>query len=261
MIEDPKGLAVALRNAAETLIDHDPVRDLEQAVSDLVDTAVDLVPGATAAGMSRVHKGEVRSSHATDDRVSRLDTLQTELGQGPCITAATDPPDDGILYARDLRGRTDVDRWPGFAPHAADVGFRSLLAVGLWTGRGSHAALNLYAEQPDAFDTDARLVASLFGAQAATLLYGADSAAGLTQALTSRDVIGQAKGILMERFDLDADAAFQQLVRASQDTNVKLVAVAQWLVGEVEQRRRRPEPESATTPAGQTTSGPTRNHA
>jgi hypothetical protein len=99
------------------------------------------------------------------------------------------------------------------------------------------SALNLYSRTPDVFDASAELTAGVFGLQAAALLHGADHAAELGKALDSRDVIGQAKGILMERFTVDDDEAFQLLVSSSQDTNMKLVDVAHWLTGEARARR------------------------
>lgn len=98
--------------------------------------------------------------------------------------------------------------------------------------------MNLYAHRAGVFDSYAQTVAALFGTQAALLLYGAARAHHLSVALGSRDEIGQAKGILMERFDLDGDAAFGLLVRSSQETNIKLVEVARWVVAE--RRRMRP---------------------
>jgi AmiR/NasT family two-component response regulator len=98
------------------------------------------------------------------------------------------------------------------------------------------AALNLYAAGPDAFDEDTQTLASLFGAQAALLLYGAVQAAHLVKAVDSRDQIGQAKGILMERFTVDDEAAFQMLVHSSQNTNMKVTAVAEWLTNDAKAR-------------------------
>jgi len=106
------------------------------------------------------------------------------------------------------------------------------------------AALNLYSAEVDAFDESARTLAGLFGLQAAVLLYGADQASHLSLAVESRDLIGQAKGILMERFDVDDQTAFQMLVRSSQDTNVKLIDVARWLTGNRREFRGRPGAEA-----------------
>jgi len=77
------------------------------------------------------------------------------------------------------------------------------------------------------------------------LLYGADTAVHLQKAIDSRDLIGQAKGILMERFSLDDEAAFQMLVKSSQDTNMKLTEVARWLTSEVGKRYARPTDHNA----------------
>jgi hypothetical protein len=84
-------------------------------------------------------------------------------------------------------------------------------------------------------------LAGLFGVQAALLLYGANQAGQLQKAVDSRDLIGQAKGILMERFKVDDEAAFQMLVQSSQNTNMKLTAVAEWLTNDTQpdQVRRR----------------------
>jgi ANTAR domain len=106
------------------------------------------------------------------------------------------------------------------------------MSTQLSTEGGPHAALNLYAHQPDTFDEHARVLAGLFGVQAALLLHGSNQAAQLQRAVDSRDLIGQAKGILMERFKVDDEAAFQMLARSSQDTNMKLTAVAEWLTRE-----------------------------
>jgi hypothetical protein len=102
------------------------------------------------------------------------------------------------------------------------------------------AALNLYSRAPDVFDGDARTIAGLFGVQAGVLLYGSHRANHLTTALDSRDVIGQAKGILMSRHAIDEDQAFRMLVSSSQETNIKLVEVSRWLTAEASQGRYQP---------------------
>jgi len=95
--------------------------------------------------------------------------------------------------------------------------------------RRHQAALNLYSTTADAFDEQARTLAGLFGIQAALLLHGTDVASHLQYALAGRDAIGQAKGILMERFEIGEEAAFPMLVRSSQETDLKLTAIATWL--------------------------------
>ena len=123
----------------------------------------------------------------------------------------------------------DGQRWPEFAPRAVEAGYRGLMSTQLSVNSGVRAALNLYSAAPHAFDEEAQTLAGLFGIQASILLYGAETAAQLQRAVDSRDLIGQAKGILMERHRLSADQAFSVLVRASQQTNVKLRALAEHL--------------------------------
>ena len=237
-MEDPdhERLVKSLRSAAERLTENRSIRDLEVTLSKLVHAAVDTIPRVDGGGISRTEQGTVRSSHATDDQIYELDQLQSELGQGPCITAADDPPEAGIVTAQDLAG-ADGERWPAFSPRCVRTGFRSMLSVQLSLHGRRRSALNLYSRHLGTFDASAELTAGLFGVQAATLLHGADHAADLGRALASRDVIGQAKGILMERFTVDDAEAFQMLVDSSQETNVKLVDVAAWLAAEARSRR------------------------
>ena len=233
---DDEQLVKCLRSAAEQLTENRSIRDLETTVTKLMHAAVATIPGVAGGGISRTEQGTVRSSHATDDRIFQLDQLQSELGQGPCITAADDPPLAGVVTANDLAG-ADAERWPAFAPRCVEAGYRSMMSVQLSLQGRRRSALNLYSHDAGVFDASAELTGGLFGIQAATLLHGADHAAYLGKALESRDVIGQAKGMLMERFTVDDDEAFQMLVSSSQDTNMKLVDVAHWLVEEARARR------------------------
>ncbi|MEJ2870630.1 GAF and ANTAR domain-containing protein [Actinomycetospora sp. OC33-EN08] len=235
---DRPDLVLTLRNTARVLLEQRSIRDHDTVVRDVVASAVRMVPAATAGGLTRTERGQVSSSHATNETVGALDQLQTQLGEGPCIDAAENPPPDGVMLADDL-DVAEGDRWPSFAPQAVKAGVRSMLSSSILTGRdGHHSALNLYADEPQAFDEDAQRLAGLFANQVAMLLYGADTARDLGAAVTSRDTIGQAKGLLMERFGLTAEEAFRMLVSASQDTNIKLVDVAAWTVHEAETRAR-----------------------
>ncbi|MFC5065961.1 GAF and ANTAR domain-containing protein [Actinomycetospora atypica] len=239
-------LVTALRAAAHGLVRHS-IRDMETVLTQIVAAAAETVPGADGGGISRSESGAVQASHATSVAIRELDQLQVELNEGPCATAGETPPESGIVVAVDLEGPDDVGRWPTFAPAAARAGYRSVMSAHLSppAGREAHAALNLYAREPGVFSDQARTMAGLFATQASLLLYGADQAAHLQRAVSSRDLIGQAKGILMERFSVGADQAFEMLISASQETNVKLVTVATWLTtAEVPAGTRRgPTPE------------------
>jgi GAF domain-containing protein len=122
-------------------------------------------------------------------------------------------------------------RWPRFAPEALRHGITSMLSLQLPGDSIQVAALNLYATHGGVFDLAAQATARLFADQAAIALHGAQQVAERQRALASRDVIGQAKGILIERHHLaSSDDAFAMLVEASQHANVKLRDVATWLV-------------------------------
>jgi hypothetical protein len=222
-------LVVALRAASQALAQRRSIRDLEQTLAQIVTSAVRTIPGVEAGSISITEHGRIQTRHPSTENIRRLDETQSALHEGPCITAIEDPPETGLVIADDFAG-ADAARWPRFAPHVLRAGYRAMMSTQLSTDGGMRAALNLYSAAADAFDEQDRHLAGLFGIQAATLLHGADQAGHLQRAVDSRDLIGQAKGILMERFTVDDDAAFQMLVRASQDSNMKLTAVAQWLI-------------------------------
>jgi hypothetical protein len=228
-------LVTALRRAARGLASRRSIRDLEETLGQIVTSAVDTIPGVDAGSISMTEHGRIETRYPSTEEIGKLDRTQSELDEGPCISAIEDPPENGIVIAQDFAGE-DAERWPRFAPHAVEAGFLSLMSTQLSADGGLRAALNLYSATAHSFDEHARVLAGLFGIQASLLLYGADTAHHLQKAVDSRDQIGQAKGILMERFSLDDEAAFQMLVKSSQDTNMKLTDVARWLTSEVGRR-------------------------
>ena len=115
---------------------HTPaITDLETTLEQIVTSAVQTVPGADASGITMTEHGQITSRSPTSDEIHRLDQTQAELGEGPCINAATDPPPDGVVMARDLGAETDSRRWPRFAPAAvaADPGPQTA-PPGPWPG-------------------------------------------------------------------------------------------------------------------------------
>lgn len=229
----------ALRSAAEEMARGINLRDTESVLDRIVVHAVETVPGADAGGITMTEDAKIESNHSTASAIGELDQLQTDINEGPCIEAAKNPPASRVVVAEDLAG-ADAERWPRFAKAAVDAGYRSMCSTQLSTDHvGFRAALNLYSATPAAFTTEAQLVAALFGAQAAVLLYGSEIAAQLTRAIDSRDVIGKAKGILIERYGVDDSQAFQMLVKSSQETNLKLVKVATWLCQDAVERGKR----------------------
>jgi hypothetical protein len=233
-------LVVSLRRSAQALAARRSIRDMEETLRAIVASAVDTVPGIDAGSISQTMDGRVETRYHTSEAIGKLDNAQSELHEGPCISAIEDPPDSGVVIANDFASDEDAARWPRFAPRAVGAGYRALISTQLSTKGGPRAALNLYSTTPNAFDDRTRTTAALFGVQAAVLLYGSDTASHLQHAIDSRDLIGRAKGILIERFRIDDDAAFQMLVTSSQDTNMKLTAVAEWLVKEATSPRRDP---------------------
>jgi hypothetical protein len=226
--EQDEQLVIALRTAAGALARRRSIRDLHETLRQIVASAVDTIPAVDAGSISMVEEGRIETRHPTSEVIGELDDIQSRLHGGPCITVMEDPPDSGIVVAQDLGG-ADAHRWPRFAPHVVENGFRGLMSTQLSVEGGAQAALNLYSATPDAFDAGSRTLAGLFGIQAAMLLYGSHQAEHLQRAVDSRDLIGRAKGILMERFGVGEDAAFQMLVKSSQDTDMKVTAFARWL--------------------------------
>jgi transcriptional regulator with GAF, ATPase, and Fis domain len=187
-----------------------------------VDLAVETIPGCEHAGISLV-LGRKIATPATSDAVAlRVDAVQYEVGQGPCLDAIAEHQ---TFHTDDL---TQEARWPQFAARAhAETAVSSMLAFRLFARERTLGALNLFSEKKAAFGDEALEVGALFAALAAVALGAAQTEEGLEVALKNRDVIGQAKGILMERHRLSDDEAFQRLTRASQHLNVRLAAVAE----------------------------------
>ncbi len=189
-----------------------------------VDLAVELVRGCSHADVMFLRAGGVTTPVSTDPVAVALGEAQGATGGGPCIMAATE---EELVVANDL---TADQRWPAFAGQACDLGVYSVVAYQLFLHRNDDdrfGALNLYGRSPDAFDEESIGLGEVFAAQCAASLAFAIAHEGAQAALQSRDVIGQAKGILMERHQLTAADAFDLLRTQSQQQNVKLRDLAQ----------------------------------
>jgi GAF domain-containing protein len=203
---------------------------LLQTVADLTKT---FMPGNPEASVLLLVKDQPTTVTSTGDLATDLDERQYERGHGPCLHAARTGE---VTEIADTRAD---DRWPDYLPRAVEHGNLSSLSIPLAIDPDAQVsgALNIYARRPDAFDEASRSVATRFAPYAAVAtgnLYAyqsaRDMADNLQTALESRAVIDQAKGILMERHKLTADAAFQLLARASMTTNRKLRDIAEHLV-------------------------------
>lgn len=218
---------VEVLTAASRQVDGSKAGSQAETVSLIVSAAVGTVPGAEHAGVTLLGAdGAITSQAVSDETVRTVDQLQATYREGPCVTALWD---EHTVSVDDVAA--EATRWPQFGPAAAEAGIGSMLSFQLFARENSLGALNLYASRPGNFTADSRTLGGLFAMHAAAALGQAQHVGQLHQALATRDVIGQAKGKLMERFGIDADQAFALLVRSSQQTNLKLVAVAHWLTG------------------------------
>ena len=217
-IDDPTILA----SLAESLAEIEGVTEtIDQIVSFAVqeiDTAYGGITLVKSAGRAYTTVG------ATHQSVIEADRIQYELRQGPCVDAAADSK---IVVSSYLA--TD-ERWPDWGPKAAALGFNSVLSTELHARGRRIGALNLYGTSEANFSPEDIALAALFARQGTLALGYARSEEGLREALETRTVIGQAQGVLMERFEIDADRAFATLRRYSQHHNIKLKVLCRQLV-------------------------------
>jgi GAF domain-containing protein len=198
--------------------------ELQPTLQAIVAAAVSMLSPARYAGLTIFSGGELIPRASTGEPPLLLDRLQQKLGDGPCISAARY---QSIFRIEDTR---QDERWPEFSAEAARLNVRSMLCVPLWVDERGLGALSLYADQTAAFTDLHERVGTLLATFAALALAEAQRAEQLQDALGNRDVIGQAKGILMERHGVTADAAFGVLSRISQVENLKLAEIARRLV-------------------------------
>ncbi|WP_349268725.1 transcriptional regulator [Mycolicibacterium parafortuitum] len=200
--------------------------DPQAALVDMSHAGVASVPGAQCAGITVVGKRHtVTTLAATNDYPTLLDRIQETVGEGPCLSAAWS---HHTIRVDDIAADR---RWPRYSSAAIErTPVRSVLSFRLYHGGGALAALNFYATEAEVFDDDSVELGLIFAAHAAAALTLTQREDQFRSALASRDVIGQAKGMLMERFGIDAQAAFELLRRLSQEQNVKLVDIAESLV-------------------------------
>ena len=216
------GSADAFAEMARALLAEDDVQHTLQKICDL---AVETIDGCDHAGISFLKGRKVDTPASSDDVPRKVDSIQYEVGEGPCLDAIRDHE---VFETGDL-GRED--RWPHFASRAQrETGITSMLCFRLFVEGDTLGALNLYSKAANAFGEESRTVGLVFAAHAAVALSSAIHDEQMEEALQSRDLIGQAKGILMAREGITADQAFDMLRRASQRLNVKLRDVAGGIV-------------------------------
>lgn len=214
--------------------------DVQQTLQRIVDLAVETIDGCDHAGISFIRGKKGFTPAASDSIAGQVDAIQYEVDEGPCLSAIRD---HDVFRTGDLG---EEPRWPRFSARAKrETGVTSMLSLRLFIAGDTLGALNLYSESTDAFDDQALAVGSVFAAHAALALSMALHTEQMEEALQSRDVIGQAKGMLMAREGVDAQEAFAMLKRASQRLNIKLRDVAAQVVSAPER------PASGPAAAGQ----------
>lgn len=206
--------------------------DAEGLVHRLVAGAVQAVPAADAGGVDELGDDDARSRAATLPVVEELAHLAVATNEGPLVEATGARP--GSAMVTDLDD-TSMRRWPRWARRARTAGVGAVLTVVLPCGaRRRTRLLSLYGPLPGTFGASSAATAQAFAAPLAVALPAAHRVAALERGLASRDLIGQAKGVLMARRGIDATSAFEHLVRLSQESNTRLAVVAARLVDEVE---------------------------
>lgn len=233
-----EGLAEQMSELARSLqAENNP----QEVLAHLVRAAIELVPGADEGSISVVAgRREVQSQAPSSDLPKQVDALQSEVNQGPCLDA---------VYEHETVTVPDMaseQRWPDFSRKAAELGAASMLSFQLYVEGDNLGALNLYGRTPNAFTEESDQVGLLIASHAAIAFADAQKLGQMRDAMRSRDVIGQAKGILMERYGITAQNAFVMLTQTSSHTNTKLLDVAEHLAttGALPSQRRRTSPPS-----------------
>jgi transcriptional regulator with GAF, ATPase, and Fis domain len=200
--------------------------DPDTALEELTQSAASAMPGAQYAGITLASRnGKVRTAAATDRYPVLLDEIQQRHEQGPCLSAAWE---HHVIRIDDMRVEK---RWPAYCLDATkETPVRSVISFRLFADHNNMGALNFYAEQPHAFDDEAAEMGLILATHTAVAWNMVRRDEQFRSALASRDIIGQAKGMIMERFKIDAVQAFELLKRLSQSSNTALAVVARQLV-------------------------------
>jgi len=215
----PADLAQVMARVAREL---DTERGVDATMDALMKAAVLAIPGGESVGITEVHKRgqKIEVTFASDDFVVKLDAAHYELAEGPCLDAAFE---HRTVRVKDF---STEQRWPRFSARAHALGARSLLSLQLYVHGEDLAALNVYSRRAGAFNDESEQVGLVFASHAAIAMANARRVQQIRTAVDSRDIIGQAKGILMERFKITGEEAFTVLVKTSSETNTKLHDVA-----------------------------------
>ncbi|MBB3604411.1 transcriptional regulator with GAF, ATPase, and Fis domain [Mycolicibacterium sp. BK556] len=195
-------------------------------IAGLVEHAVAELPGVDYANVTVLSAhNDIETPSATHEWAVRIDDIQRRHREGPCLSSAWHHQ---VVHVDDLQHET---RWPKFRADALETTpVRSIMGFQLHLSGKPMGALNVFAERANAFGNQTRQLGSLLAAHSALVWDAAQREVQFQEALASRDIIGQAKGMIMERYTMNADRAFEMLRQLSHDTNVPLAAVAAKIV-------------------------------
>ncbi|CQD08623.1 ANTAR domain-containing protein [Mycobacterium lentiflavum] len=209
--------------------------DTDAGLQELVDSGAEHVTGCQYAGITLADAGQgVTNVIATHQYAADLDAAQERYREGPFLAATWE---HHVMHVADLSADR---RWPRFQQFALEhTPIRSVLSYELFVDGGTIAALNLYAEQPHTFTQESIELGGIFATHVALAWSMMRRTDQFRSALASRDIIGQAKGVVMERFNIDAVEAFELLTRLSQESNRKLIDLAEALIESEHPLKRR----------------------
>lgn len=200
--------------------------DADTVIAELVEHAAAEIPGAQYAGVTVTRNAkQIDTPAASHKWPVLLDEIQQHHREGPCLTAAWE---EKTIHVADLE--TDM-RFPKYRRDALEqTPIRTVMAFQLFIADETMGALNVYAETPHAFGPNTREIGLIFASHSSVAWNSAKRDEQFKQALASRDTIGQAKGMIMERYGVDAVQAFALLRKQSQDSNVPLIVIAADLI-------------------------------
>ncbi|MGE2689971.1 GAF and ANTAR domain-containing protein [Mycolicibacterium pulveris] len=235
-VNEPAGAADAHLRIAEIVQElySRPDTDSATVIAELAEHAAVEIPGAQYAGITVTRNSKhIDTTAATHMWPVLLDKVQQRHREGPCLTAAWE---EKVVHVADLETET---RFPRYRRDAlAETPIRSIMAFQLFIAGQTMGALNVYAEQPNVFGEAAKKLGLVFATHSSVVWNSARRDEQFKRALASRDTIGQAKGMIMERYGVDAVRAFDLLRKLSQESNVPLVQIAEELV----EKAQSPEP-------------------
>lgn len=218
MTAEMAGLEQAAR-IARRLAEED---DLDGLLQRIVALGHEYLDGCDGVSIMLIQRGGKVSTPAFSSALARDgDRAQYRAQDGPCLEAIRE---HHTVVIDDLGAEK---RWPAFSELALDLGVRSMVSARLFVLGDTMGSLNFYSGAPHAFGQDALLYGQVFSSHAAVALKAAITESGLAAALSTRDIIGQAKGVVMAREGLGADEAFEVLRQRSQTLNVPLRTLAE----------------------------------